>query len=77
MKLTRRNFLKIAGGVAATASIPTRKVLAFKSLKPAVEVVNPLDSYPERGWEGVYRNQYKYDRSFSFCCSPNDTHQCR
>ncbi len=77
MKLTRRTFIKIAGGVAAAVSIPTRRVLAFKSLKPAVEVVNPLDSYPERDWEDVYRNQYRYDRTFSFCCSPNDTHQCR
>ena len=77
MKLTRRNFMKIAGGVTAAVSIPTRNTLAFKSLKPVTEVNNPLDAYPERGWEDVYRNQYRYDRDFAFVCSPNDTHQCR
>ena len=77
MKLTRRTFMKVAGGVTAAVSIPMRNALAFKSLKPAVEVDNPLDSYPDRNWEDVYRNQYKYDRSFPFVCSPNDTHQCR
>jgi nitrate reductase alpha subunit len=69
--------MKVAGGVTAAVSIPMRNALAFKSLKPAVEVDNPLDSYPDRNWEDVYRNQYKYDRSFPFVCSPNDTHQCR
>ena len=77
MKLTRRTFMKVAGGVTAAVSIPMRNALAFKALKPAVEVDNPLDSYPDRNWEDVYRNQYKYDRSFPFVCSPNDTHQCR
>ncbi len=77
MKLTRRTFMKVAGGVTAAVSIPMRNALALTSLKPAVEVDNPLDSYPDRDWEDVYRNQYKYDRSFAFCCSPNDTHQCR
>ena len=77
MKLTRRTFMKVAGGVTAAVSIPMRNALALTSLKPAVEVDNPLDSYPDRNWEDVYRNQYKYDRSFAFCCSPNDTHQCR
>ncbi len=77
MKLTRRTFMKVAGGVTAAVSIPMRNALAFKSLKPAVEVDKPLDSYPDRNWEDVYRNQYKYDRTFPFVCSPNDTHQCR
>ncbi|MBT5307235.1 MAG: molybdopterin-dependent oxidoreductase [Candidatus Scalindua sp.] len=77
MKLTRRTFMKVAGGVTAAVSIPMRNALALTSLKPAVEVDNPLDSYPDRNWEDVYRNQYKYDRSFAFVCSPNDTHQCR
>ena len=66
MKLTRRTFMKVAGGVTAAVSIPTRNALAFTSLKPAVEVDNPLDAYPDRNWEDVYRNQYRYDRSFAF-----------
>ena len=33
MKLTRRTFMKVAGGVTAAVSIPMRNALAFKSLK--------------------------------------------
>jgi nitrate reductase alpha subunit len=77
VKLTRRTFLQIAGvtGVALT-TIPKR-VLALHGLKPAVEIGNPLESYPDRSWEDIYRDQYKYDSSATFVCSPNDTHQCR
>jgi len=37
---------------------------------------NPLASYPERGWERVYRDLWKYDSTFTFTCAPNDTHNC-
>jgi nitrate reductase alpha subunit len=40
-------------------------------------VLNPLAHYPNRGWEQLYRNQYAYDRQFSWVCAPNDTHNCR
>lgn len=73
-KLTRRDFLKIsglalAGGVAASQ-------LPFQVLDPVV-VDNPLATYPSRDWEHVYRDQYHYDSSFTYVCSPNDTHACR
>jgi len=40
------------------------------------QVTNPLASYPERGWERVYRDLWKYDSTFTFTCAPNDTHNC-
>ncbi|HHT9125998.1 MAG TPA: molybdopterin-dependent oxidoreductase [Candidatus Brocadiia bacterium] len=77
MKFTRRTFLQIAGVTGAALTTIPRRALALHALKPAVEVSNPLDSYPDRAWEGVYRDQYRYDRSATYVCSPNDTHQCR
>ena len=32
--------------------------------------------YPDRDWEKVYRDLWKYDSSFTFLCAPNDTHNC-
>ncbi|HEX5270391.1 MAG TPA: molybdopterin-dependent oxidoreductase, partial [Gemmataceae bacterium] len=43
----------------------------------AVSVENPLGAYPARDWEKVYRDQYRYDSSFTRVCAPNDTHMCR
>ncbi|HRX87129.1 MAG TPA: molybdopterin-dependent oxidoreductase, partial [Phycisphaerae bacterium] len=41
------------------------------------DIANPLAHYPARGWEKIYRDQYRYDSTFSWVCSPNDTHACR
>ncbi len=60
------------GGVAALGSYG----LALSGLQ-VVDVENPLERYPDRGWERVYRQQYAYDSTFTFICSPNDTHACR
>lgn len=46
------------------------------SLKFIPEIDNPLDFYPERDWEKIYRNQYRHDSIFHFLCAPNDTHNC-
>ncbi|MBM2835279.1 MAG: nrxA [Candidatus Brocadiaceae bacterium] len=43
MKLTRRTFLQMAGATGATFTI-ANKAMAFRLLKPAVEVGNPLDA---------------------------------
>ncbi|MCF6159535.1 MAG: twin-arginine translocation signal domain-containing protein, partial [wastewater metagenome] len=53
MKLTRRTFLQLAGATGATVTL-ANKAMAFRLLKPAVEVGNPLDAYPDRNWESVY-----------------------
>jgi nitrate reductase alpha subunit len=79
--LSRRHFLKLAGafGLAlpgfnlkATAKSLTG---AYNFLEP-VAVENPLASYPNRDWEKVYRDIYRSDRTFTFLCAPNDTHNC-
>lgn len=71
---TRREFLQTGGvfvGATALLGWPLRS-LAFR---PDIE--NPLAFYPAREWEKIYRDQYRYDGSFSWVCSPNDTHACR
>ena len=73
---TRREFLGYAAAAGAGAGwldFP----LALRSLVAAEDVGNPLEHYPARGWEKVYRDQYAYDSTFTWVCSPNDTHACR
>jgi nitrate reductase alpha subunit len=70
---SRRTFLKLSGAVALSLAFaqPELQLLA------PINVDNPLAGYPDRGWEQVYHNQYRYDASFAYVCSPNDTHACR
>ncbi len=75
MKTTRRQFAKIAGAAGAAAALGP-KAFGFNLFEP-VSVDNPLAAYPSRGWEKVYRDQYRYDSSFTWVCSPNCTHECR
>ena len=72
--MNRRSFLKLTGATGAAALVSSP---AYAFLEPIVGVDNPLDVYPERDWERVYHDQYRYDSSFTFVCSPNDTHACR
>jgi nitrate reductase alpha subunit len=39
-------------------------------------VPNPLAQYPNRDWERIYRDIFRHDRTFTFLCAPNDTHNC-
>ena len=75
MELTRRKFLGVTAAGAGVLLIKPQ--FAFGALKPVVEVGNPLESYPDRNWEEIYRDQYKFDQTFTYICSPNDTHACR
>ena len=74
-RLSRREFLRdslvVFSGVAAAP------VLNHLNLNLPVGVDNPLEFYPNRGWEKIYRDQYAYDSTFTFVCAPNDTHNCR
>lgn len=74
--VSRRAFLKLSGVAFAAAAVggcsPT---LSNLSVIPGI--ANPLDTYPDRDWEKVYRDQYRFDSSFTFVCAPNDTHNCR
>src|SRR5574341_1187884 len=72
-KFTRRSFLKLTGAAALSLALAE---LELQLLDP-INVDNPLAGYPVRDWEKVYRVQYHYDSSFTFVCSPNDTHACR
>jgi nitrate reductase alpha subunit len=77
-RLSRREFLIAAGaGSAAVAALLlANRPSPFALLEP-VDVADPLGSYPARDWEKAYRDQYRYDSSYTFVCSPNDTHSCR
>ena len=76
MGMTRREFLKksLAGGAGLYLALNELNLWAFV---PAEAVENPLAFYPNRDWEKIYRDQYRYDSTFSWVCSPNDTHACR
>ncbi|MFQ5693307.1 MAG: molybdopterin-dependent oxidoreductase, partial [Nitrospinota bacterium] len=76
MGVTRRQFLGMVAAAGAGTLVADRG-LALAGLKPTVQVGNPLESYPDRDWEKVYRDQYRYDDTFAYVCSPNDTHACR
>jgi nitrate reductase alpha subunit len=68
----RREFLQwaIAGVAGLSVSSPRT---AF--LQP-LSVDNPLKWYPDRDWEKIYRDKYRYDYIYHFTCAPNDTHNC-
>ncbi len=72
--VTRREFL-IATGASALGGIWAGR--SFSLLRAVPGVKNPLEFYPNRGWESIYRDEYGYDDSFTYVCSPNDTHACR
>jgi nitrate reductase alpha subunit len=73
-ELSRRRFLSFLGAGGLLALTPL-DVLA--GLAPIPDIANPLDHYPSRDWEKVYLDQYRYDKTFSWVCCPNDTHMCR
>lgn len=60
---------------AGGALLAARALAGTKFLTP-MSVENPLQGYPNRGWEKVYRDLYASDSTFTFLCAPNDTHNC-
>lgn len=73
MSITRRQFLKISltslGGL-----LISKPLLSGLTFVPDID--NPLEYYPGRDWEKIYRSQFKYDYTYHFLCAPNDTHNC-
>ena len=74
--MERREFLRWLG-VSAGAAAATELALPLRLLAAADPDQNPLAGSVARDWEKVYRDQYAYDRTFDWVCSPNDTHACR
>jgi nitrate reductase alpha subunit len=71
---TRRDLLQLLGASSLLLMAPLD---VLGGLAPRNDIDNPLEHYPSRDWEQVYRDQYRYDRSFTWICAPNDTHMCR
>ncbi|ACG57028.1 molybdopterin oxidoreductase [Hydrogenobaculum sp. Y04AAS1] len=71
--ISRRDFLKNGSVFLAALSTPG---FGKKLFEPLVIVGNPLASYPNRGWEKIYRDIYKPDETTVILCNPNDTHGC-
>lgn len=74
-RISRRDFIKKGSGALGLAAAAQGSPLLF--LEPIPEIGNPLEHYPDRDWEKVYRDQYRHDSTFTFICDPNDTHACR
>ncbi|MFQ5741661.1 MAG: twin-arginine translocation signal domain-containing protein, partial [Acidobacteriota bacterium] len=63
--LSRRDFLVRLGAAGATGTLALWS-LECGPLGPGLEAVqNPLDYYPARDWEKIYRDQYRFDRTFT------------
>ncbi|MDF2628367.1 MAG: nrxA [Symbiobacteriaceae bacterium] len=77
--LSRRDFListaTAVGGLTLLGGARWARA-DLATLRP-FNVQNPLAAYPDRNWEQVYRDQYKFDSEFTFVCAPNCTHNCR
>ncbi|MBI2231751.1 MAG: molybdopterin-dependent oxidoreductase [Deltaproteobacteria bacterium] len=69
--MNRREFLEWVGAAGFSAfAASVNEAWAVQAVQ------NPLATYPDRDWEKVYRDLWKYDSSFTFLCAPNDTHNC-
>ncbi|HEU4403490.1 MAG TPA: molybdopterin-dependent oxidoreductase, partial [Candidatus Polarisedimenticolia bacterium] len=73
--IARRDFLRWIGVGAGTTVISM--ALPLDLLATADPDQNPLAGSVTRDWEKIYRDQYRYDSTFDWVCSPNDTHACR
>ncbi len=73
MEISRRRFLKMSLVYVGGLMIAAPRLAAFDFVP---EIDNPLDYYPARDWERIYRNQFKHDYTYHFLCAPNDTHNC-
>ncbi|MBM3289165.1 MAG: nitrate oxidoreductase subunit alpha, partial [Candidatus Hydrogenedentes bacterium] len=71
--IARRDFLRVLG-VGLGAGLTGLPMQLLHAADPAA---NPLAGAVARGWEKIYRDQYRYDSLFDWVCSPNDTHACR
>ena len=54
--LSRRDLLKIGGGLSLASLFPLTTHTALQEFE--IIDYDPLKSYPYRGWEGLYRDQF-------------------
>ncbi len=74
--MDRREFLRLAALAGlGTVAAPGDLFAQYRFLAP-MKVTNPTQAYPNRDWERIYRDIYRTDRTFTFLCAPNDTHNC-
>lgn len=80
MKSNRRQFLRTtlitSVGTAVLSQFHLESFAGTFNHFDPTDIENPLAKYPNRGWEKVYRDLWKYDEEFTFLCAPNDTHNC-
>jgi nitrate reductase alpha subunit len=74
--MDRRQFLKLTAMAGLGVAAAPGDVLAQYRFLAPLKVANPLLHYPNRDWERIYRDIYRTDRTFTFLCAPNDTHNC-
>jgi len=72
--LSRRSFLKVGAGAGIGMLLASCGPDLSTFLEPSKD--SPLEYYPDRDWEKVYRDIYSEDSNFHFLCAPNDTHNC-
>ncbi|MCO6512622.1 MAG: molybdopterin-dependent oxidoreductase, partial [Aridibacter famidurans] len=70
-ELSRREFLARISAAGFGAF-----VLSSTNAWGLEGITNPLAVYPDRDWEKVYRDLWRYDSEYTFTCAPNDTHNC-
>ncbi len=70
-EISRREFMEMVAAAGFSAfALSATTAWGLKAIE------NPLAQYPDREWEKVYRDLWKYDSNFTFLCAPNDTHNC-
>ena len=74
--MDRRRFLQLATLAGLGSALTPKDLLAGLRILTPIRVGNPLESYPNRDWERLYRDIFRHDASFVFLCAPNDTHNC-
>jgi nitrate reductase alpha subunit len=74
--MDRRRFLQLAAMAGLGTVVNPGDLLAQYRFLDPVRVPNPLADYPNRDWERLYRDMFRHDRTFTFLCAPNDTHNC-
>lgn len=76
-QLTRRGFLALAGSGGAALLAGLIGCPGKKDEGPLVRTdFDPLDTYPYRGWESLYREQFKWDKVVRSTHSANCTGSC-